>query len=62
MTDITRDSEFLGDFRNGFDFVRDKQTEEWKLRKRVVELNQGELQRQGRQGLQEQGRQERRLL
>ena len=28
MADITRDSEFLGNFWNGFDFGWDKQTEE----------------------------------
>ena len=40
MTDITGDSEFRDDFGNGFDFGWDKQTEEWKLQKRAVELNQ----------------------
>merc|ERR1740117_1646104 len=41
MTDVTGDSEFRGDFRNGFDFGWDKQTEEWKLQKRAIELNNG---------------------
>jgi hypothetical protein len=41
MTDVIGDAEFWGDFRNGFDLRGDKQTEEWKLQKRAVELNQG---------------------
>ena len=51
MTDITGDSEFRGDFRNGFDFGWDKQTEEWKLQKRDVELNQGRAAMMGILGL-----------
>merc|ERR1719253_1061829 len=41
MTDVTGESEFRGDFRNGFDFGWDKQTEEWKQQKRAIELNNG---------------------
>jgi len=41
MTDVTGESEFRGDFRNGYDFGWAKQSEEWKLQKRAVELNQG---------------------
>jgi len=51
MTDVTGDSEFRGDFRNGFDFGWDKQTEEWKLQKRAVELNQGRAAMMGILGL-----------
>ena len=51
MTDVTGDAEFRGDFRNGFDFGWDEQTEEWKLRKRAVELNQGRAAMMGILGL-----------
>eukprot|EP00571_Detonula_confervacea_P011941 CAMPEP_0172304642 /NCGR_PEP_ID=MMETSP1058-20130122/6024_1 /TAXON_ID=83371 /ORGANISM="Detonula confervacea, Strain CCMP 353" /LENGTH=201 /DNA_ID=CAMNT_0013015963 /DNA_START=29 /DNA_END=634 /DNA_ORIENTATION=- len=51
MTDVTGDSEFRGDFRNGFDFGWDKQTEEWKMQKRAVELNQGRAAMMGILGL-----------
>ena len=51
MTDITRDSKFLGNFRNRFHFGWDKQTEEWKLQKRAVELNQGRAAMMGILGL-----------
>merc|ERR1719203_2274652 len=40
--DQTGDSEFEGDFRNGFiDFGWDKQTDEWKRKKRTIEMNNG---------------------
>ena len=51
MTDVTGDAEFRGDFRNGFDFGWDEQTEEWKLQKRAVELNQGRAAMMGILGL-----------
>ena len=51
MTDVTGESEFAGDFRNGFDFGWDKQTEEWKAQKRAVELNQGRAAMMGILGL-----------
>jgi len=51
MTDITGDAEFRGDFRNGFDFGWDKQSEEWKNQKRAVELNQGRAAMMGILGL-----------
>eukprot|EP00578_Thalassiosira_sp_NH16_P031892 CAMPEP_0181076070 /NCGR_PEP_ID=MMETSP1071-20121207/219_1 /TAXON_ID=35127 /ORGANISM="Thalassiosira sp., Strain NH16" /LENGTH=201 /DNA_ID=CAMNT_0023157219 /DNA_START=90 /DNA_END=695 /DNA_ORIENTATION=- len=51
MTDVTGESEFRGDFRNGFDFGWDKQSEEWKLQKRAVELNQGRAAMMGILGL-----------
>lgn len=51
MTDVTGESEFLGDFRNGYDFGWDKQSEEWKLQKRAVELNQGRAAMMGVLGL-----------
>merc|ERR1712029_1191447 len=41
MTDVTGEAEFRGDFRNGYDFGWDKQSEEWKMQKRAVELNNG---------------------
>ncbi len=51
MTDVTGESEFRGDFRNGFDFGWDKQSEEWKNQKRAVELNQGRAAMMGILGL-----------
>lgn len=42
MQDLTGTSEFVGDYRNGFiDFGWDKQSDEWKLKKRKIELNNG---------------------
>ena len=42
MQDLTGEAEFAGDYRNGFvDFGWDKQSDEWKLKKRTVELNNG---------------------
>jgi hypothetical protein len=51
MTDVTGESQFRGDFRNGFDFGWDKQSEEWQLQKRAVELNQGRAAMMGILGL-----------
>ena len=48
---VTGESEFRGDFRNGFDFGWDKQSDEWKLQKRAVELNQGRAAMMGILGL-----------
>ena len=48
--DFTAD--FKGDFRNGFiDFGWDKQTPEWKEKKRALELNQGRAAQMGILGL-----------
>ncbi len=45
-------AEFKGDFRNKFiDFGWDKQTDEWKLKKRTIELNQGRAAQMGILGL-----------
>ena len=40
-----------GDWRNGFDFGWDKQTDEWKTKKRAIELNQGRAAQMGILGL-----------
>jgi len=39
--------DFPGDFRNGFDFGWDKQTEEWQYQKRAIELNNGRAAQMG---------------
>ena len=50
--DQTGNSEFAGDFRNGYlDFGWDSQTAEWKARKRTLELNQGRAAQMGVLGL-----------
>merc|ERR1719416_321345 len=50
--DQTGNSEFEGDFRNGFiDFGWDKQTDEWKKKKRTIELNNGRAAMMGITGL-----------
>merc|ERR1712037_144654 len=41
MSDITGESQFPGDYRNGIDFGWDKQTDAWKESKRGIELNNG---------------------
>lgn len=44
--------EFVGDFRNGFiDFGWDKQSDDWKLKKRTIELNNGRAAQMGILGL-----------
>ena len=44
--------DFKGDFRNGFiDFGWDSQTDEWKLKKRAIEINQGRAAMMGITGL-----------
>ena len=47
MVDKTGEAEFEGDFRNGFDFGWDKQTDAWKEKKRTIELNQGRAAQMG---------------
>lgn len=50
--DQTGNSEFAGDFRNGYlDFGWDSQTAEWKKKKRTLELNQGRAAQMGILGL-----------
>ena len=39
--DATGKAEFAGDYRNGFDFGWDTQTDEWKRNKRTIEINNG---------------------
>ena len=51
MQDVTGDSEFPGDYRNGFDFGWDKQTAAWKENKRKIELNQGRAAQMGILGI-----------
>ena len=46
MRDITG-GEFVGDFRNGFDFGWDSFDDETKLKKRAIELNQGRAAQMG---------------
>eukprot|EP00613_Pedinella_sp_CCMP2098_P001795 CAMPEP_0171623364 /NCGR_PEP_ID=MMETSP0990-20121206/17898_1 /TAXON_ID=483369 /ORGANISM="non described non described, Strain CCMP2098" /LENGTH=205 /DNA_ID=CAMNT_0012189545 /DNA_START=103 /DNA_END=720 /DNA_ORIENTATION=- len=43
--------EFPGDFRNGFDFGWDNQSDEWKTSKRAIELNNGRAAQMGILGL-----------
>ena len=41
-------AEFKGDFRNGFiDFGWDSQSDDWKMRKRAIELNNGRAAQMG---------------
>lgn len=50
--DFTGKGEFLGDYRNGaLDFGWDKQTDEWKTKKRNIELNNGRAAMMGITGL-----------
>ena len=51
MKDVTGLSEFEGDIRNGFDFGWDTFTEEEKLQKRAIELNNGRAAMMGILGL-----------
>jgi hypothetical protein len=52
MRDVTGESEFVGDFRNGaIDFGWDTFDEETKLSKRAIELNQGRAAQMGLLGL-----------
>eukprot|EP00339_Tiarina_fusa_P019334 CAMPEP_0117038626 /NCGR_PEP_ID=MMETSP0472-20121206/27164_1 /TAXON_ID=693140 ORGANISM="Tiarina fusus, Strain LIS" /NCGR_SAMPLE_ID=MMETSP0472 /ASSEMBLY_ACC=CAM_ASM_000603 /LENGTH=202 /DNA_ID=CAMNT_0004748899 /DNA_START=17 /DNA_END=625 /DNA_ORIENTATION=- len=46
------DPEFKGDFRNGvLDFGWDKQSDEWKMKKRAIELNNGRAAQMGILGI-----------
>mmetsp|Transcript_4685 Transcript_4685/g.7952 ORF Transcript_4685/g.7952 Transcript_4685/m.7952 type:complete len:128 (-) Transcript_4685:75-458(-) len=50
--DWTGKAEFDGDYRNGqLDFGWDKQTDEWKIKKRNIELNNGRAAQMGILGL-----------
>lgn len=51
MKDVKGTGQFPGDFRNGFDFGWDKYTEEEKMEKRAVELNNGRAAQMGILGL-----------
>uniref|UniRef100_A0A7S4AHP8 Plastid light harvesting protein n=1 Tax=Pseudo-nitzschia australis TaxID=44445 RepID=A0A7S4AHP8_9STRA len=52
MQDLTGTSEFPGDYRNGFiDFGWDKYDDEWKTKKRTVELNNGRAAQMGILGI-----------
>jgi hypothetical protein len=51
MKDVKGTGEFPGDFRNGFDFGWDNYTEEEKLQKRAIELNNGRAAQMGILGL-----------
>ena len=51
MQDVTGDAEFPGDYRNGFDFGWDKQSDAWKEKKRAIELNNGRAAQMGILGI-----------
>lgn len=51
MQDVTGDSQFPGDYRNGIDFGWDKQSDAWKEKKRSVELNNGRAAQMGILGI-----------
>ena len=52
MQDLTGTAEFPGDYRNGFiDFGWDKQSDEWKINKRRIELNNGRAAQMGILGI-----------
>jgi hypothetical protein len=52
MQDATGENDFPGDYRNGFiDFGWEKQSVEWKDRKRAVELNNGRAAQMGILGI-----------
>jgi hypothetical protein len=51
MKDVKGTGQFPGDFRNGFDFGWDKYSEEEKLEKRAIELNNGRAAQMGILGL-----------
>lgn len=52
MQDLNGKSEFPGDYRNGFiDFGWDKYDDEWKTKKRTVELNNGRAAQMGILGI-----------
>ena len=51
MQDRTGAAEFPGDYRNGIDMGWDKQTDEWKTKKRTIELNNGRAAQMGILGI-----------
>lgn len=52
MRDVTGTAEFPGDYRNGFiDFGWDNQSDEWKMKKRNLELNNGRAAQMGILGI-----------
>eukprot|EP00568_Trieres_chinensis_P004817 CAMPEP_0183291250 /NCGR_PEP_ID=MMETSP0160_2-20130417/729_1 /TAXON_ID=2839 ORGANISM="Odontella Sinensis, Strain Grunow 1884" /NCGR_SAMPLE_ID=MMETSP0160_2 /ASSEMBLY_ACC=CAM_ASM_000250 /LENGTH=212 /DNA_ID=CAMNT_0025452033 /DNA_START=60 /DNA_END=698 /DNA_ORIENTATION=- len=51
MKDVTGEGQFPGDFRNGFDWGWDSFSEEEKLEKRAIELNNGRAAQMGILGL-----------
>mmetsp|Transcript_10353 Transcript_10353/g.24662 ORF Transcript_10353/g.24662 Transcript_10353/m.24662 type:complete len:199 (+) Transcript_10353:169-765(+) len=52
MQDLNGTSEFPGDYRNGFiDFGWDKYDDEWKTKKRTIELNNGRAAQMGILGI-----------
>jgi Chlorophyll A-B binding protein len=51
MQDVTGESTFPGDYRNGFDFGWDKQSAAWKKNKRAIELNNGRAAQMGILGI-----------
>jgi hypothetical protein len=52
MQDATGENEFAGDYRNGFiDFGWSTQSDEWKNRKRAIELNNGRAAQMGILGI-----------
>jgi Chlorophyll A-B binding protein len=51
MQDVTGESTFPGDYRNGFDFGWDKQSAAWKNKKRAIELNNGRAAQMGILGI-----------
>jgi hypothetical protein len=51
MQDVTGDSTFPGDYRNGFDLGWDKQSAAWQEKKRATELNNGRAAQMGILGI-----------
>jgi hypothetical protein len=51
MKDVKGNGEFPGDFRNGMDFGWSKYSDEEKMKKRAIELNQGRAAQMGILGL-----------
>ena len=48
LNDGVSKADFKGDFRNGaLDFGWDKQSDDWKMRKRAIELNNGRAAQMG---------------
>lgn len=51
MQDRTGRADFPGDYRNGIDMGWDKQSDEWKTKKRTIELNNGRAAQMGILGI-----------